>query len=129
MFTLSNTSKKRREGIDQRLIDIGDLAIQLTVIDFGYPDDCGLRTADRQRELFDDEKSKADGYKLLSYHQSGKALDFYAYVDGAASWKPEHLSMVALAHMQAASMLGHKLQSGALWKSFKDFPHLQLAKD
>lgn len=126
MFKLSVTSKSRREGIDQRLIDIGDLAIELTVVDFGYPADSGLRTSERQNELFKQGLSKADGYTNKSYHQTGKALDFYAYIDGAASWEPEHLAMVAAAHLQAASILGYGLEWGGLWKSFKDMPHVQL---
>lgn len=125
-FKLSDKSKQRRAGIDPRLIEISDLAIQISVIDFGIPGDGGLRLAERQNELFEDGKSKADGYDKLSEHQSGNALDFYAYVDGAASWEPEHLAMVAAAFLQAAAMLGYKLKWGGLWKSFKDMPHVQL---
>lgn len=137
MFKLSDKSKQRREGIDPRLIEISDLAIQISVIDFGIPGDGGLRIAERQHELFKDGKSKADGYDKLSEHQSGNALDFYAYVDGAASWEPEHLAMVAAAFLQAAAMLGYKLKWGGLWKSERskiingvpygwDMPHVQL---
>ena len=125
-YRLSQRSKQRREGVDYRLIAISDLAITLTVVDFGIPGDGGLRLAERQNELFIDGKSKADGYDNLSYHQSGKALDFYAYVDGKASWNTEHLAMVAAAFLQAASILGYQLQWGGLWASFKDYPHVQL---
>ncbi len=127
MFHLSNKSKERRKGVDPRLIEISDLAIQITVVDFGIPRDGGLRNAHRQRELFDDGKSKADGFEKKSFHQSGKALDFYAYVDGKASWDTEHLAMVAAAFLQAASLLGYKLKWGGLWRNFKDYPHVQLA--
>ena len=126
MFKLSNNSKQRREGVDPRLIEISDLAIQISVVDFGHPADSGKRTAERQNELFVAGKSKCDGYKKLSRHQSGKALDFYAFVDGKASWDTEHLSMVAAAFLQAASMLGYKLKWGGLWRSFKDYPHVEL---
>lgn len=142
MFKLSEKSKQRREGVDPRLIEISDLAIQITVIDFGIPRDGGRRTAERQHELFLDKKSKADGYEKLSNHQPaedgyGKALDFYAYVDGKASWEHDHLAMVAAAHLQAASMLGYKLKWGGLWKSRTpkfisgipygwDMPHVEL---
>jgi len=126
MFKLSNSSKQRREGIDPRLIEISDLAIQISVVDFGHPADSGKRTAERQNELFVAGKSKCDGYKKLSRHQSGKALDFYAFVNGKASWDTEHLAMVAAAFLQAASILGYKLKWGGLWKSFKDYPHVEL---
>ena len=115
-FKLSITSRTRLDGIDPDLIAVTNLAIKLTVIDFGIPPDGGIRTAERQKELFDKGVSKADGYDKLSNHQSGNALDFYAYVDGKASWQSHHLAMVACAHMQAASMLGVKIQWGGFWQ-------------
>ena len=127
-YQLSTNSKERRKGVDLRLIEICDLALEISVIDFGIPADGGLRNATRQRQLFDDGKSKADGYDKKSFHQSGKALDFYAYVDGKASWDTEHLAMVAAAFLQAASLLGYKLKWGGLWHGFKDMPHVQLAE-
>ena len=126
MFKFSAKSKQNRNGVDPRLIEISDLAITLSVVDFGHPSDAGVRTAERQNELFRAGKSKADGYKKLSNHQSGKALDFYAFVDGHATWDTEPLAMVAAAFLQAASILGYQLEWGGLWKSFKDMPHVQL---
>lgn len=125
-FKFSERSKQRREGVDPRLIAISDLALLISPIDFGIPEHGGLRTAEQQKCLFDDGKSKCDGTRRKSRHQSGKALDFYAFVDGKASWDREHLAIVAAAHLQAASMLGYQLQWGGLWDSFPDFPHLEL---
>ena len=62
---LSTTSKQRREGIDPRLIEISDLAIQITVVDFGIPRDGGLRTAERQKERFDKGVSKANTNRVM----------------------------------------------------------------
>ena len=55
-------------------------------------------------------------------------IDFYAYVDGKASWDEGHLALVATAFMQAAIKLGYKIQWGGLWKGFKDMPHIQLVE-
>jgi len=140
MFALSNNSKIHREGIDPRLIEISDLAIQITLIDFGHGRDAGLRADERQNELFKAGKSKADGYEKRGKHQAaddglGKALDFYAFIDGKASWKHEHLAMVACAFLQAASILGYKIKWGGLWRSKVhdfygwDMPHIQLVED
>ena len=126
MFKLSTRSKQRREGVDPRLIEISDLAIKLTAIDFGHPEYAGLRDNRDQRYLYDTGKSQCDGRLRKSCHQTGKALDFYAYVDGKASWKKEHLAQVACAFLQAACILGYKLQWGGLWSDFTDFPHVQL---
>jgi hypothetical protein len=83
-----------------------------------------MRTAEDQHDLYLDGKSKCDGYDNESYHQSGKALDFYAYVDGAGSWKREHLTEVAAAFLQAAATLGYKLEWGGFWPW--DAPHVQI---
>ena len=114
-FKLSNRSKERREGIDPRLIEIDDLAIQLTTVDYGHPKDAGRRTDERQYEIFIAGNSMCDGTNRRSNHQDGNALDFYAFVDGSASWKHSHLAMVACAYLQAASMLGYKLSWGGFW--------------
>ena len=137
MFKLSASSKKRREGIDPRLIEIDDLAITITLIDYGHPNYAGKRTAEEQNLLFLSSLSSCDGHKNLSNHQLGKALDFYAYVDGKASWEPEHLAIVACAYFQAASILGYSIKWGGLWKRKTpkysngipygwDMPHIEL---
>ena len=72
MFNLSSKSKQRREEVDPRLIEIDDLAITLTLADYGHPVDAGLRSSDRQFELFVDGKSQCDGMNKISNHQSGK---------------------------------------------------------
>jgi len=125
MYAFSNKSISRRTGVDARLVEISDLAIKICPIDFGIPGDGGLRTSERQQELFKKGVSKCDGYKNKSFHQTGLALDVYAYVDGKASWNTEHLAVVAAAMLQAASQLGHKLEWGGLWPW--DKPHFQLS--
>lgn len=126
MWVLSKRSLKNREGIDSRLIEISDKALEISPIDFGHPKYAGMRTAEEQMSLFICDKSKCDGTHKKSYHQTGKALDFYAYVDGKASWSVYDLTKVAAAFLQAASELGYKLQWGGHFKGFFDGPHVQL---
>jgi peptidoglycan L-alanyl-D-glutamate endopeptidase CwlK len=126
MYILSRSSKKNMLNIDSRLIEICDLALTISKVDFGIPSTGGLRTAEQQKELFEAGKSNCDGVNDLSYHQTGRALDFYAYVDGKASWNDLHLAMVATAFLQAAAQLGYPLKWGGNFKSFKDFPHVEL---
>lgn len=135
-FALGVTSRTRMTGVEPALIEIANLAIKLSKVDFGIPEDGGIRTKQRQNELFRKGVSKADGYVKLSNHQSGEALDFYAYVDGKASWREDYLAMIAAAFLQAASMLGYKLSWGGLWSSNKkvnnisygwDMAHIELA--
>lgn len=114
-FKLSNRSRTRMIGVDQRLHEITQLAIKISLVDFGIPRDGGMRHEQRQNELFLQGVSKCDGIIAKSKHQTGLALDFYAYVDGKASWEPAHLAMVATAFLQAASQLGYSLSWGGLW--------------
>ena len=79
MFELSERSKNRRKGVDPRLIEISDLAIKITEVDFGIPEHGGKRTDHEQYKLYAKGASKCDGYKKQSYHKTGRALDFYAY--------------------------------------------------
>lgn len=123
----SKRSLERMEGIDERLIEVMHLAIKTSKVDFGIPTHGGIRTAEEQLQLFKEKVSKADGYIKKSYHQTGLACDVFAYVDGKASWKEEHLAMVACAVLQSASQLGYKLKWGGLFKSFKDMPHFQIS--
>ena len=125
-FQLSANSINNLAGVDGRLIDIADLAIKLSNIDFGIPSTGGLRSTADQAKLFEDGVSKADGVNNLSYHQSGKALDVYAYVDGKASWDKLHLALIAAAMLQASAQLGYELKWGGLWKSWQDMPHFEI---
>jgi len=125
-FNFSKKSHERMITADPRLVEIALTAIKISKVDFGIPKFGGKRTHLEQRELFDRGASNADGTRVKSKHQSGLALDVYAYVDGKASWKDEHLTMVAVAMLQAANTLGHKLSWGGLWTKFKDYPHFEL---
>jgi len=114
------------EGVDPRLIEVAELAMTLTKVDFGIPATGGRRTVEQQQALYAAEKSNADGIVKQSKHQTGKALDVFAYVDGKASWDKGDLAQVAAAFLQAANVLGYQISWGGLWVSFPDYPHFQI---
>lgn len=129
MFYLSKTSKSRLVGIDERWLKIIDLALSITLIDFGIPADGGLRSKQRQQAMFVDIniKTNCDGIFNRSKHQDGLALDFFAYINGEASWSRSHLTHVAAALLQAASILGFKVRWGGFFKPDGwDKPHMEL---
>ena len=126
MFQLGKNSVINMAGIDNRLIDIVEVAIMLSNIDFGIPSSGGLRTTEDQAALFTAGKSKCDGRTNKSYHQTGKAVDVYAYVDGKASWDHLHLTHIATAMLQASAQLGYELKLGGLWNSWQDMPHFEI---
>lgn len=128
MFHFSQKSKDRMAGVHPDLIKVAERALEITRIDFGIPEHGGKRTAEEQNKLFLIGASKADGFNNKSNHQSGNALDFYAYVDGKATWDTGYMALVACAFFQAASELGIRIEYGGLWKSFQDLPHIQLVE-
>lgn len=132
-FRLSKTSNDRLAGVDDRIMQVIDLALTISLIDFGIPADGGLRTAKRQNELYQQGRTTggniithADGYDKKSVHQSGKAFDVFAYVNGKASWRIDHLTQVANAILTAADELNVPLVWGGSWKGFKDLPHFEI---
>lgn len=102
MFKLGKRSAERWEGIHPDAILIISETLKVTLIDFGAPTDAGVRTAKRQKEIFDAPGmvTKCDGYYKHSKHQIkagdkyGMAFDFYALVNNRASWEISHLSLV-----------------------------------
>jgi hypothetical protein len=126
-FKFGQASLNRLQSVDERLQRIANLALSISKVDFGIPSNGGLRTAEEQNRLYHGGKSQLDGYKKKSFHQTGKALDVYAFVNGKASWEREHLAMVACAMLQAASTLGYKLEWGGHWRNFVDMPHFELS--
>lgn len=124
-FGLGEKSLKNLEGVHPRMLRVVQRAIQITTVDFGIPSTGGVRTAAQQKVLFDAGKSKADGYRKVSAHQSGRAVDVYAYVDGKASWDKEHLTAVADAMFAAAKELGLGITWGKNYP-IPDYPHFQM---
>lgn len=127
MYQLSKRSLKRLEAVEPILINIVKEAIKTSPYDFGIPPFGGLRTAEDQLYLYNKGASKADGYKHKSYHQTGKAFDIYAYVDGKATWNAIYYPEIAR-HIQwvAKEKFDIELTWGGDFKSFVDMPHFQL---
>lgn len=126
MYQLSQRSKRHLDGVHPELVDVVKMAIQLTKVDFGIPASGGYRTAEQQNALFQAGKSQLDGYDKKSKHQSGLAVDVFAYVDGKASYDVGDLAQVAAAMLEAGHRLGVELRWGGLWKGFVDGAHFEL---
>jgi peptidoglycan L-alanyl-D-glutamate endopeptidase CwlK len=128
-FKFSKRSLERLKGVDPLMVKLIERSLAKSPIDFGIPEHGGLRTAIEQRLLFNEGLSKADGTKHLSKHQSGKAVDVFAYINGKASWDPVHLAMIAGVVLSEAKEMNLKITWGGSFGSndFKgwDMPHFQ----
>ncbi len=80
------------------------------------------RTLDRQKVL------KAKGYSktLKSKHLTGEAADFVVYLDGKWSWDYDRYKICYVMFGTVAKHFG--LEWGGDWRTFKDYPHVQLRK-
>ena len=81
-----------------------------------------LRTKERQRILYDKEYSKT----LNSKHIIGEAADFVVKVDGKWSWDYKKYKILYEIYGSIAKHFG--AEYGGDWKSFKDYPHIQLKR-
>lgn len=128
------------------LILIAEKAVKISKIDFGITE--GHRSIERQKDLFDQGKSKIDGINKKGKHnyKPSLAFDFYIYHQDLETrrklaYDKVHLSYVAGIFDAVASQLledgkiSSKLRWGANWnsngiidldQSFDDFPHIEL---
>lgn len=147
---LSKRSIERLNGVHSILIVIATEGVKDSPFDFGIPTDGGLRTDERQKELYalgrtteqlikkgingieGKPNERKVTWTLNSLHKKkkdgvGHAFDIYAYVDGKASWDLKYLEPIAR-HLQkvAKEKYNVDLQWGYdLWK--KDGAHFQIA--
>lgn len=139
-FKFSEKSKKRMEGVNPILVEVMLKAIEVSPIDFGIPRDGGLRTTERQQELYAlgrtvhaRKVTNADGIRNKSYHQSGNAIDVYAYVAKKASWKKVHMGIIAGVIIATGRLMGVEIEWGGTFgsKTFQgwDSAHFQLKKN
>lgn len=116
-YRLGSTSKKRLKGVHPDLSRVVKAAILITPQDFTVLE--GLRTMDRQRELYQSGASST----LNSRHLTGHAVDIAPW---PISWDWARFYPIADAMKEAARQEGVPLEWGGDWKSFKDGPHWQL---
>ena len=119
-FTLSAKSLGRMAGVHPRLQEVVKRAINITPVDFAVLE--GVRTIERQRELFAAGASKT----MRSRHLTGHAIDLGAIVGGQVRWDWPLYDQVAVAMKVAASQLGVPIEWGGDWENFRDGPHFQL---
>lgn len=117
---LTERSEKALIGVHPDLVAVVRLADQLLPGGFILTE--GMRTKERQRELFARGLSKT----LNSRHLYGLAVDFAPLLDGEVTWKTPAFLPVIKAFKQAAAELKIPVVSGSEWKTFKDYPHIEL---
>jgi peptidoglycan L-alanyl-D-glutamate endopeptidase CwlK len=119
-FALGQRSKDRLTGVHPDLVKVIEEAIKESPLDFSITE--GLRTKERQKELFDAGKSQT----MNSRHITGKAVDIAVLLEGKVTWEFRHYQTAADHIKKVAKELGIELVWGGDWQSFKDGPHFEL---
>ena len=148
MGKLGTTSRARLNTCHSDLIEITELAIKRSRIDFGISE--GMRSIERQKELFTQGKTKIDGVNEKGKHNYSPslALDFYAYhpddeIRSKIAYDKPTLAYIAAIFICCAQELfeageiTHLVRWGGNWdkdgvilldQSFDDMPHIELFK-
>lgn len=111
-------SKDRLKEVDGKLAQVIELAYSISPIPFKVTE--GLRSPERQKELFDKKLSKT----MKSKHLTGRAVDVAAIVNGTVSWDMKYYKQIATYAKQAAKQLNVEIECGADWGW--DGPHIEL---
>ena len=142
-FKFGERSEKNLATCHEDLQKIHREAIKTSKVDYGISE--GHRSLERQKELFDEGKSRIDGISKKGKHNyfPSQATDVYAYVSGRKdlAFDKVHLAYIAGHIMETARRLyetgeiKHQLRWGGNWdgdgtllvdQSLKDMPHFEL---
>lgn len=136
-FKLGSSSLRRLEGVDDELVECVKRALSKSKYDMTVAWRGGLRTAEQQREIFDREKSKCDGYEIKSYHQTGLAVDVIPIGDIAAAYKNtrtlNHFARLMMSEWQLmlmeGSASGYMIWGGTFGRTGWDKPHYEIHRE
>ena len=116
-------SKANLATVHEDLQSIMEEAIKDAPYDFSITE--GLRSLERQKQLFADKKSST----MKSRHLTGHAVDVCIIIDGKANWEMAKYKELAT-HIEAvASALDIDIECGAFWQRFPDGPHIELDRN
>jgi len=119
-FALGARSLSRLTGVHPDLVKVVQLAIRKSDLDFAVLE--GVRTIDRQRQLFAQKATKT----MNSRHLTGHAVDLAPVINGDVSWDWPLYNRLAKTVKASAAELGVPLTWGGDWRTFKDVPHWEL---
>ena len=106
------------KGVDERLVRVVELAYSISPKKFKVTE--GVRTLERQKELYNKKLSKT----MNSKHLVGKAVDIAILIGAEITWDMKHYKEVAGYMKQAAKQLNVQIECGADWGW--DGPHIEL---
>lgn len=136
-YKLSKNSKLNLKGVREEIIVLITRSLKKSEHDFGVPQYGGKRTPQEQNNLFHHIPwlTDKDGFKRLSYHQSGNAFDIFVFDEHGACWncreKYKDISEVIKAEFELMKSEGlfsedENIYWGGDWTRRKDLPHFEI---
>lgn len=119
-ITLGTRSLSRLEGVHPDLVRVVKRAAAMSSLDFTLLE--GLRTKERQKQLFAQRATKT----MNSRHLTGHAVDLAPMIAGEVRWDWPLYHRLAAVVKEAAAAEKVPVEWGGDWKSFADGPHWQL---
>lgn len=116
-------SKANLATVHTDLQSIMEEAIKEAPYDFSITE--GLRSLERQKQLFADKKSST----MKSRHLTGHAVDVCIIIDGKACCEMDKYKELATHIKAVADKLGVSIECGAFWQRFPDGPHIELDRN
>jgi len=128
-FRFSKRSLLRLVDVEPRLVAVMKRALELSPYDFGISE--GSRTRAIQQERINSGASRImNSLHLIQKDGYAHAVDFYVLDEnGKVTWEQPYYRKVIQAVFTAAIEQGVQVESGGLWKSVFDGPHVQLNQD
>jgi len=130
-FKYGKSSMRRLKTVNPEMQEIALKALEISEVDISIVD--GLRTAQEQNKVYKSGNSELDGYKRVSSHQTGDAIDVVPWVPGIDVYDYNSTEVRAIwaevhrAFLRAAFLLGYKLELGVAYiiNGKPDYPHIQ----
>lgn len=120
-IVLGQRSLSRLEGVHPDLVRVVKKAAAMSSLDFTVLE--GLRTAARQKQLYDLGATKT----LNSRHLTGHAVDLAPMVGGTVRWDWPLYHQLAAVVKAAAKAENVAVTWGGDWAKFRDGPHWELS--
>lgn len=130
-YKFGERSMERLKGVHPKLIEVAELALSRSLIDYTIGPYGGKRNLETQKML----KDRGSSRTLKSRHLDGCAIDMVTWRRLPATGKYGYdwsrwsdYAYIAKLMKQAAIELNIPIEWGGDWKSFKDGPHFQLPR-
>ena len=120
MYLLNQRSLQNLQGVHPSLVKLMKTAILSSPFPFMITE--GLRSIERQKQLFQEGKTKT----LDSYHLKGRAVDIAVIVENHITWNYSFYEKVAKHILKIAHRKHLKITWGGTWNTLVDAVHFQL---